>query len=166
MSDQASGRKRQGVSLKGERFPKRTFGIRLIGAYVPRVTQPAFRKKSPLLTRLMLDWEQFVGNALFRVSEPKRLQQGVLTISCQGPMGLELQYNAPQILNRINTSCGLAGEHKLTQLKIVQDRIMSPPAERVFRARVEPQPIEGFEDGPLKEALERLGGRIQARAKR
>lgn len=166
MKDQAKGSKRINSSRGSVTF-KRSFAIRSVGSYVSRLTQPAFRKHSPLLVRLMLDWEQFVGSRFSKVSMPKRLHRGVLTISCHGPMAIELHYNMRHVLERINTSCGLLGENRLSQLKIIQDQVApSSFTEKHIRPQPSPVPIEGFEEGPLKEALERLGGQVKVRSRR
>ncbi|MDF7673306.1 DciA family protein [Acetobacteraceae bacterium ESL0709] len=164
MSDQEQTGKQRNFYSKDKLQSRRSFSVRSIGSYIPYLLKPVFRKQSPLLARLILDWEQIVGNTLAQTSVPKRLQKGVLTVSCQGPMALEIHYNMAYILSRINTSCGLMGGDKLTQLKIVQDVMMvpvvrkNPPPERHLVT------IENFEEGPLKEALERLGGSIKTRS--
>jgi len=108
-----------GMDPKPAWIPKRG-GARQIGALVPGITKPAFKKKSPLLVRLSMDWEDFIGPRLSRVTEPRRLSAGSLTLACSGPIAMELQHLAPQIIERINTACGLRGEHLILRLKIVQ----------------------------------------------
>ncbi|QHI96267.1 DUF721 domain-containing protein [Aristophania vespae] len=166
MSYQGRGRKRANSAQSGFTPPKRSYGVRSIGSYVPNLTRPAFQKKSPLFTRLVLDWEQFVGKTLFQISTPKRLHNNVLTVSCYGPQAIELQYNAVQILGRINVACGLRDTQKLVQLKIVQDRTLYQPIKKRVHRPIEPQPVPDVAEGSLREALERLGGHIKARTKR
>lgn len=153
-------------TYKREKREYRRSGARMIGALVPSLTRAAFRKKSPLFMRLIMDWENFVGPTLAQQSEPCRLRPGVLTVRCCGPVAVEIQYAAPRILGSINTACGLDGETRLTQLKLVQDKAIQkeqtlrPPKRR---KNIAPAHVEGVEEGPLKEALARLGGQISAR---
>ncbi|AFW00629.1 hypothetical protein BAR24_03820 [Gluconobacter oxydans] len=141
--------------------PKRG-GARQIGALVPGITKPAFKKKSPLLVRLSMDWEDFIGPRLSKVTEPRRMSAGTLTLACSGPVAMELQHLAPQIIERINTACGLRGEHLILRLKIVQDMTAF---ERPRPARPKPVQIDvpEIEDDELRDALQRLGGHIGAR---
>ncbi|KXV23262.1 DUF721 domain-containing protein [Gluconobacter japonicus] len=140
-------------------------GARQIGALMPGITQPAFKKKSPLLVRLSMDWEDFIGPRLSKVTEPRRFSAGTLTLACSGPVAMELQHLALQIIERINTTCGLRGETMIVRLKIVQDMTAF---ERPRPAR--PRPIQvdvpEIEDDELRDALQRLGGHIGARGKR
>ncbi|MCX5616412.1 DciA family protein [Bombella sp. TMW 2.2559] len=139
---------------------------RMIGAFLPVLTKPIFRKKSPLYVRLLMEWDMLVGSALAEVSEPCRLRPGVLTIRCCGPAAVEMQYAAPRILANINTACGLHGEEALHYIKLVQDRPVqrrrSAPSKRPWKDAA-PVPVSGIEDDGLKETLERLGGHIRAK---
>lgn len=154
------------TTYKREKREYRRTGARMIGALLPGLTRAAFRKKSPLFIRLIMDWENFVGATLAQQSEPCRLRPGVLTVRCCGPVAVEIQYAAPRILESINTACGLEGETRLIQLKLVQDKTIhkeqsgSPPKSH---KNIRPVNVEGVEEGPLKEALARLGGQISAR---
>lgn len=139
---------------------------RMIGAFLPALTKPIFRKKSPLYVRLLMEWDTLVGPALAEVSEPCRLRPGVLTIRCCGPAAVEMQYAAPRILANINTACGLHGDEALHHIKLVQDRPVqrrpSPPPRNIWKEAA-PVPVSGIEDDGLKETLARLGGHIRAR---
>ncbi|MUG89328.1 DUF721 domain-containing protein [Bombella sp. ESL0385] len=151
---------------KADKTEYRRVGGRMIGALLPRLTQPIFRKKSPLYVRLLMEWETLVGTALAEVSEPCRLRPGVLTIRCCGPAAVEMQYAAPRILANINTACGLSGADALTQIKLLQDRPVQP------KRKSSPRPkqcngasvaVEGIDDESLKEVLERLGSHVLAK---
>lgn len=152
--DRLDKRRKNISSASGE---KRTFyGVRQIGVCVHRITQPAFKKKSPLLIRLALDWEDFVGPSLAYQTEPRRLSARTLTLACAGPVALELQHQSAQLLARINTICGLQGANALSRLNIVQDYTLKPLHQR---SRVVRKPVEvtGIEDEALRSALARLG---------
>ncbi|MCX8666785.1 DUF721 domain-containing protein [Acetobacteraceae bacterium B3987] len=161
----ASGQERKTDNNKG--WTERRRGTaRMIGAFLPAVTKPIFRKKSPLYVRLLMEWETLVGPSLAEVSEPCRLRPGVLTIRCCGPAAVEMQYAAPRILANINTACGLYGDEALHHIKLVQDRPVqrkrSAPPRRPWKDAA-PVPVNGIEDEELKETLARLGGHIRAK---
>ncbi|WP_370517981.1 DciA family protein [Saccharibacter sp. 17.LH.SD] len=140
-------------------------GARMIGALIPALTRQAFRRKSPLFVRLVMDWEHIVGPHLAQQSEPCRLRPGVLTIRCSGPVAMEIQYGMPRIIEQINMACGLRGDAVIQQLKIIQDRTImtSLPKRRKLSSR--PFIVSDMEEGPLREALERLGGHIAAQSR-
>ena len=144
--------------------PRRS-GTKQIGSFVQALTQPVFKKKPPVLARLMMDWADFVGPRLSKQTEPRRLPAGTLTLACAGPIAMELQHLAPQIIERINVACGLRGEYGIERLKIVQDLVAF---ERPTPKRPKPLQIEvpDIEDEELRLALESLGGHLGAKRKR
>ncbi|MBX6375770.1 MAG: DUF721 domain-containing protein [Acetobacteraceae bacterium] len=81
-------------------------GPRPLGAIVPRLTRPAFRRFSPAAAQILADWPEVVGPALAAVTVPRRLTRGTLTLACSGPVALELAHLAPQLIARINAHCG------------------------------------------------------------
>lgn len=146
--------------------PSRTRKGMMIGALVPSVTKPAFKRKSPLFMRLILDWDSIVGPSMAQQSEPCRLRPGVLTLRCSGPMAMEIQYAIPQLLERINTACGLSGDGAIQQIKLVQDRKIVAARPLIKKAASPtPVPLPEMEEGPLRDALEHLGGQIAAHSK-
>ena len=48
------------------------WGPRALGALIPTLTRPVFRKKSPAGALLMADWAEVVGPSLAAVTSPKR----------------------------------------------------------------------------------------------
>ncbi|MBF0858664.1 DUF721 domain-containing protein [Gluconobacter sp. LMG 31484] len=144
--------------------PRRS-GTKQIGTFVQGLTQPVFKKKPPVLARLMMDWVDFVGPRLAKQTEPRRFSAGTLTLACSGPIAMELQHLAPQIIERINVACGLRGEYGIERLKLVQDLVAF---ERPTPKRPKPVQIEvpDIEDEELRLALENLGGYLGARRKR
>ncbi|GBR67693.1 hypothetical protein AA103587_0418 [Gluconobacter kanchanaburiensis NBRC 103587] len=112
-----------------------------------------------------MDWVDFVGPRLGKQTEPRRLSAGTLTLACSGPIAMELQHLAPQIIERINVACGLRGEYGIERLKIVQDLVAF---ERPSPKRPRPLQIEvpDIEDEELRLALESLGGHLGARRKK
>lgn len=140
-----------------DRYP---YGPRPLAALLPRVTGPAFRRRSPLASRLITDWETIVGPAIAAVTAPLRCRDGVLTISCAGPIALELQHLAPKLIERINNHFGrvLASRLAFRQsppLRPIEPQpppLPRPDAEAALAAR-----LAGLDEGPLREAFLRLG---------
>jgi hypothetical protein len=133
-----------------------------LGSLIPAVTRPAFRKRSPAGAALLADWPQVVGPALAAVTSPLRLAAGTLTIACTGPVAMELQHLAPELIARIN---GHAGRVAVERLRFVQQAaggaVRGPGPRPAPRDAALPQPVaarlEALPPGELREALEKLG---------
>jgi hypothetical protein len=139
--------------------PRHPYGPREIAALLPGVTRPAFRAAGAALGPLLADWPAIVGPDLAAVTTPRRFAAGTLTLGCAGPVAVELQHLAEQLLQRINTHLG-GGAVK--RLRFVQQApsIAAPPPPR--RPDAPPVEIEGMEDGPLRAALAALGAAVRA----
>lgn len=110
----------------------------------------------------MADWPEIVGPALAAVTEPERLSAGTLTLACAGPVAMELQHLAPELIARIN---GAVGQGAVARLRFRQ---AAPPARAAPPRRPRPEPaavpaIGGFGDEGLRAALERLAARVYRR---
>ncbi len=134
-------------------------GPRAVAELVPRLTRPAFRKRSPAGAMLMADWPQVVGPALAAVTQPLRVTSGTLTLACSGPVAMELQHLAPELTARINAHLGrvLVERLRFVQMAPAGGREAARPAPRP-----EPLPqgvverLAALPPGELREALERL----------
>jgi hypothetical protein len=140
-------------------------GPRPVGALVPRITRPAFRRRAPAAAQLMADWEAIVGPALAAQTQPRRLAAGTLTIGCAGPVALELGHLATELAGRINAHLGAT---VVQRLRFVQDLIAAPPAppsapppQVVALAEAKLAPIP---EGPLRDALAALGRAVLTEA--
>ncbi len=142
---------------------RHVWGPRAIGSLVPGLTRPAFRRRSPAAAQIMTDWTLIVGPALAAVSMPRRLSGTTLTLACAGPIAMELQHMTGELAARIN---GHLGRVVVQQLRFVQEAL---PGPAVSPPPVDAPPLEriaGLPDGPLHDALARLGQSIrQARDK-
>ncbi len=141
---------------------RHVYGPRAVGALVPALVRPAFRKRAPATAQVLADWEAIVGPAIAAVSVPRKLFGGTLAIACSGPLALELQHLAPQLMERINRHLGRIA---VTRLRFVQD---APPARAAPRP---PRPaavaqaraaVAGLPEGELRDALEALGRAVLA----
>jgi hypothetical protein len=120
-------------------------------------------------------WREIVGPSLARRTEPVRLSAprgggaASLEIRVAGPAATLVQHQAPDILARVNLYLGAGSVDRL--------RIVQGPLRRAVRSEPEPRrrakgPLDaareaelaaslaGLPDGPLKEALARLGREV------
>ena len=145
------------VTPPGNRF---VWGPRPVGALVPGVTRAAFRARSPAAAQIVADWAAIVGPALAATTTPRRLQGGTLVIGCAGPVAMELQHVAVELVARINMALGRA---TVERLRFVQDFLPVAARARVAREAPAPVPVQGVAAGDLHDALARLGGAILAK---
>lgn len=129
-----------------------------LGSLMPALTRPAFRRRSPAGAQLLADWAQVVGPALAAVTAPLRVSAGTLTIACAGPVAMELQHLAPELIARIN---GQLGRVTVERLRFVQQSLPGRPAAPARRPdRPLPAPVTerlaGLPEGELRQALENL----------
>ena len=140
----------------GRRFPTAPLPL---GNLIPAITRPAFRRKSPAGSQVLADWAQIVGPALAAVTSPLRLSAGTLTLACAGPVAMELQHLAPELIARIN---GHLGRLVVERLRFVQQAAGGP---RPVPAAPRPEPVlpervaarlGGLPEGEWRAALENL----------
>jgi hypothetical protein len=139
---------------------RRSFVALPLAQLLPRLTRPAYRKRSPAGALLMSEWASIVGTGLAAETEPRRLSGGQLTIACAGPMALQLQHLAGSLIERINTH---AGQIVVERLRFVQDRVAAPPAPPARRPPVAAEPADWVRPGALNDALSGLLAAIRDR---
>jgi hypothetical protein len=132
------------------------FGPRSLSAVLPTLVRPILRKRAPGIASLIADWDAVIGPALAEVTVPRKLAAGTLTIACAGPVAMELQYLAPQLLARIN---GYMAGSPVARLRFVQDMRPPPPLSpvRVPAVQEAKAAVQGLPVGELRDALESLG---------
>jgi len=143
---------------------RHVYGPRPVGALVPGLTRAAFRRRAPAAAQVMADWDPIVGPALAAVTTPRRLQSGILTIACAGPIALELQHLTSELIARINRHLGTA---TVTRLRFVQD--LAPPSPVPVTRALAPglaaaadQATAAVPAGPLRDALAALARAVLA----
>ncbi len=140
-------------------------GPRTLSSLLPAITRPGLRGRNAASAQIIADWEAIVGPRLAAVTLPRRLSAGTLTLACAGPAALELQHQSQHLIGRINSHFGRL---LVDRLRITQDALAA--VQRVERAAGVPTPppvaIPDMPEGPLRDALAALGGRIAARARR
>jgi hypothetical protein len=142
------------------RDDRHVYGPRPVSALVPRMTRPAFRRRSPAAAQVLADWSAIVGPAIAAVTTPRRLSAGALTIACGGPIAMELQYLSGELVARINAHLG---SQAVTSLRFVQtaDPALQPavppaPPDPARLARVDAA-VATVPEGGLRDALAGLG---------
>jgi hypothetical protein len=134
-------------------------GPRPLGALLPRLTRPAFKRRSPAGAALMADWPAAVGPALAAVSTPKRLGNGTLVIACTGPVATELTHLAPQLIGRINAHLGQVAVERLRFVQQASASVVAPSARATDTTALPPRvqdAVAAVPGGELREALEKL----------
>lgn len=142
-------------------------GPRPLAALLPRITRPAFKRRSPAGAQLMADWPSLIGPALAAVTFPRKFSAGTLTLACSGPVAMELSHMAGEIMARINQQIGGT---PVQRLRFVQE---APPALAQARpqtkapipARVEVA-ITEVGSPELRAALEKLAHSVYRRPRR
>jgi hypothetical protein len=142
------------------------YGPRALGSLVPDVTRQSFRKHNLASAQILADWAIIVGPKVASMTVPRRLDRGVLTISCAGPAAMDLHYMGIEVINRINTHLGGQPVHslKFTQAGMPPKPppIPSSPPEAILEAEAA---VAGLPDGDLKSALAALGRVVIGRSK-
>ena len=143
---------------------RHVYGPRAIASLLPVITRPALRQRNAASAQLIADWDVIVGPAMAAVTLPRRLAAGTLTLACSGPTAMELQHQSQMLVGRINTHYGRL---LVDRLRFVQDdTAIVRPARPVAPATPQPVVIPDMPEGPLRDALAALGGRIAARDRR
>ena len=147
-----------------ERHP---YGSRPLAALLPAVTRSAFRRRSPMAARLLMDWDAIVGPALAAVTAPERCASGTLSLACAGPVALELQHLAPKLIERINGHVGRPLVRRLRFHQVPVSPLPSAPLPKPRRPATEAvvaARLAGIPEGELRDALARLGHAIAGEA--
>ena len=138
-------------------------GPRPIAAVVPVVARAAFRRAAPGAAQLVEAWPGIVGPALAEVTVPRRLSQGTLTIGCSGPVAMELQHLACEVLVRINQYLGSQSVRRLRFVQIGAGRAAVPTRPRLAQPVTAPsESVARLASEPLRTALAALERAVQS----
>jgi hypothetical protein len=111
----------------------------------------------------MIDWPIIVGLALAEVTHPRRLSGQTLTITCAGPVAMELQHLALEVVSRINTHLGHQVVRSLRFLQVgSRPRPVTPPRPRPQAVAAAEAAVGDLPDGELRAALVSLGSVVLA----
>jgi hypothetical protein len=159
-------------------------GAKAVGSMVPSLTRKAFERFGFSTASLLTDWAHIVGADLARYSSPDRLkwprggtadsdgepgdgpsrQGATLVLRVDLGRGIDIQYKARQLIERINAHFGYRA---VAEIRIIQAPVEGalPPVEvasptRVLRKafdRGETAPmLAAISDDGLRTALERM----------
>ena len=135
------------------------------------LAQAAFQRHGFASEQLVAQWRAIVGDALAAISTPgkinwprmaseaSRKMGGTLVLRAAAGRGLELHYEAPRIIEKVNQFLGYGA---IAALKIVQDPLKtatSPPPRRMIKpeaAQAWAARFDDIADADLKAALTRL----------
>jgi hypothetical protein len=179
----------------GRPFPRRpdsgraTSGMLAVGSFVAGLAGKAFAKYGFATAGLITDWAAIAGQELALYTRPERLkwppagvdgedaprrQGATLLLRVDAARGLDVQFRARQIIERIN---GYFGYAAIAELRILQGPIATPTATKVRAplraadAGGSPPPagedamLMGISDAALRAALVRLGEGVRQGAR-
>lgn len=140
------------------------------------ITKAVFQRYGFAHAELLRRWPEIVGEDLARWCEPERIKWprtaneqaqkmgGTLVIRAAPGRGLELQHEAPMILERVNRYYGYGA---VGQVRINQgSSALKSRTPSVARPAAKPtRPLAGIADENLRLALERLGSHVSPQGK-
>ena len=171
----------------GRSFPRRpdagraTSGMLAVGSFVAGLAGKAFAKYGFATAGLITDWAAIAGQELALYTRPERLkwppagidgkdaprrQGATLLLRVDAARGLDVQFRARQIIERIN---GYFGYAAVAELRILQAPIATPAAAGKPHVPIKgsangarPPPVADedlmrISDAALRDALGRLG---------
>ncbi len=160
-------------------------GAKTVGHYLSNITRPVFEKFGFQKAALLTDWASIVGEPLCHFTAPEQIkwqnqtsetinveqfgqrQGAVLVIRVEGPAALEVQHQAPQIIERINSYFGFAA---IGEIRILQAPLeTSHKQEEIKRYNLD-KPLAkeasiNDMDDRMESAFKRLWRGIQTRKK-
>jgi hypothetical protein len=142
---------------------------RLLGA----VLEPSARRRGFAEASLLADWATIVGPVLARRCQPVRVDHapgrrsgGTLVLQVGSGAALEIQHQAPQLIERINTYFGHRAirQIRLLQMPLPPTPAPTPPEPRPLSREVEARlaaSVTHVPDEALREALLALGRTVR-----
>jgi hypothetical protein len=152
-------------------------GLRALAASLPAIAGKALGRRGFAEAGIITDWPAIVGPTLAAQSLPLKLSfprgqrsDGVLLVRVSGPLAIELQHLAPQVLERVNTYLGYraVGQIKLRQgvLPAAAVAEREPPALPEAALAELRRQTAGIADDDLRQALEGLGRALRTPSRR
>ena len=149
-------------------------GLRSLSETVVQVTHPLIGDRRVPLADLRVAWREIVGRQLAELCQPHRLvmpprqrTNGTLHLRvASGAVAIELQHQAPLLMQRINSCLGYAA---VARLKLVHAPLSHPsPATLATSLRASlgdtaaaaAVPLDGITDPRLRASLARLANRL------
>ncbi|MDE8348287.1 MAG: DUF721 domain-containing protein [Acidocella sp.] len=133
--------------------PPRNFAARGIAALIAPIVRPAFRRRAPAAAQLLADWDSLAGPEFSTRAAPVKFAGGTLTLACNGPAAMELQYQGAALISRLNLG---VGQQMVERLRFIQLSPTASVAVHKLSAQASAKPPPNLPDGPLGEALAKL----------
>jgi hypothetical protein len=143
-----------------------------------QLTRAAFERHGFAYGEALMQWDAIVGERLAQHTRPLKLKWprqgsspqkfgGILTVQAAPGFALELQYETPRLIERLN---GYFGYGAISAIKIVpgsaarQSRLpKAAPAPPPGEDAAHEERLAGIAEAGLKEALARLGAGVKSR---
>lgn len=135
---------------------RHVYGPRPLGALIPPIVRPVFKKRAPATAQVLVDWDIIMGPAIAAVTIPRKLFAGTLSIACVGPVAMELQHLAPTLIGRINAHMGQIIVERLRFVQDIQPATPLPPIRKPA-AEAAHKAVNTLPEGELRDSLEALG---------
>jgi len=167
---------------------KSTYGAKAVGSMVPSLTRKAFERFGFSTAALLTDWAGIVGKDLARYTSPDRLkwprggheanddagperQGATVVLRVDLGRGIDVQYRARQIIERINAHFGYRAVAEIRIIQAPVEGALPPvPAARQPRQafdRTETAPlVAAVADEGLRAALEKMQAGLTSRGHR
>lgn len=143
-----------------------------IDKHFRKLTAPVFKKHGFAQSDVTTQWPQIVGEQTAAISTPERIRwprgmedkaSGTLFLKVQAGRGLDVEYAAAGILERVNR---FLGYQAVSALKVTQSHDFKK-ASKLKRVPLEASPVvlaqvAAVEDTELQLALARLGAGVSA----
>lgn len=169
----AEKERKRSESADAAQTAKRGGKAQAIAQMVPKLTKAALGKRGLAQANLIVDWPNIVGQDRAATCQPEKLtfarghrNNGTLHLRVSGSAALELQHDAPQLIDRIN---GYFGYAAVAEIRLIQAPLKKPEKPGVTRPHRTPtaeemndlkRGLNGIEDSELRETLTRLGTAI------
>ena len=141
-----------------------------IAGHVPALTRKALGKRGLAEANILADWPTIVGTEKAEICQPDRLtfprgerRDGTLHLRVAPYAALELQHDAPLVIERINSYFGYAA---VTELRLVQTPLKNRKPTHPLRPQTSPSRVqlshladrlEAVKDPEMRQTLNRLG---------
>lgn len=171
------------VAGKGQKKQAKLYGVQSLGRFLPAVTRPVFEKFGYQRAALYTDWDSIIGEPLCHFTAPEEIKYqsrgnelaeieqagqkkgAVLVVRVEGPAALEVQHQAPQIIERINSYFGFRAIESIRILQAPLKKKAKPADVKRYdlSKAVSGERELGTEEDELGMALKRLWRGIQSR---
>lgn len=135
-------------------------GAHELGALIPRLARPAFRRHSAAAAQIIADWPAIMGPDLAAMAEPVKLSAGTLTLACTGTAAMELSLMGPLVMERVNAHLGRAAVSRLAfRQRAPRARpapAAPPPAPPAALPAELARRLDSLPEGELRAALAKL----------